>query len=314
MGYNTILGAGGVVANGLAELLLKDNQSVRLVSRTGQNIQGEVSVKADVSSLVQTVDAVEGSSIVYLCVGLAYDHKVWSELWPRIMSNVIEACKKSGAKLVFLDNVYAYGKVDGFMTESTPYNPCSKKGEIRLKIATELMGEVKAGNLKALIARAADFYGPFADKTGVPNILVFSPLFRRKKASWLGNDEVRHSFTFTPDIAKAMFALSKSESAFNQVWHVPTAPDPLTGKEFIETAAREFGVNPQYRVLSKWLVRMAGLFQTTIAELYEMLYQDEFDYLFDSSKIQNAFGLQPVSYLQGIKETVQYYQQSGTGK
>ena len=180
MGYNTILGAGGVVANGLAELLLKDNQSVRLVSRTGQNIQGAVSVKADVSSLVQTVDAVEGSSIVYLCVGLAYDHKVWSELWPRIMSNVIEACKKSGAKLVFLDNVYAYGKVDGIMTESTPYNPCSKKGEIRLKIATELTGEVKAGNLKALIARAADFYGPFADKTGVPNILDFSPLFRKK--------------------------------------------------------------------------------------------------------------------------------------
>ena len=54
---------------------------------------------------------------------------------------------------------------------------------------------------------------------------------------------------------------------------------------------------------------MAGLFQTTSAELYEMLYQNEFDYLFDSSKFQNAFGVQPVSYLQGIKETVQYYQQ-----
>ncbi len=88
-------------------------------------------------------------------------------------------------------------------------------------------------------------------------------------------------------------------------WALP----PFTGKEFIGTVAKEFGVSPGYRVFSRWMVRMAGLFQTTSAELYEMLYQNEFDYLFDSSKFQNAFGVQPVSYLQGIKETVQYYQQ-----
>ncbi len=307
MGYSTILGAGGVVANELAKLLVNDNQSVRLISRTGHSIHGATAVKADVSLLDQALDAVRGSSIVYLCVGLAYDHKVWAELWPRIMSNVIEACKRRGTKLVFLDNVYSYGKVNGVMTESTPYNPCSKKGEIRLKIATDLMDEVKAGNLRALIARAADFYGPFADKTGITNILVFKHLAQGKKAGWLANDSVRHSYTFTLDIAKAIVLLSKSDGTFNQVWHVPTAPDPLTGKEFIETAAKEFGVSPDYRVLSKWMVKMAGLFNKTIAELYEMLYQNEFDYLFDSSKFQNAFHLSPVSYHEGIKETVNYY-------
>lgn len=33
-------------------------------------------------------------------------------------------------------NVYMYGNVAGPMTENTPYAPCSKKGEIRTKIAT----------------------------------------------------------------------------------------------------------------------------------------------------------------------------------
>ena len=31
------------------------------------------------------------------------------------------------AKLIFFDNVYMYGKVNGIMTEETAFNPCSKK-------------------------------------------------------------------------------------------------------------------------------------------------------------------------------------------
>jgi hypothetical protein len=61
------------------------------------------------------------------------------------MSNVIEACKKSGARLVFFDNVYMYGRVAGPMTEVTPFNPCSAKGEIRARVATRLLDEIKQG-------------------------------------------------------------------------------------------------------------------------------------------------------------------------
>lgn len=307
MNYHTILGAGGVVANELAKLLVAEKESVKLVSRSGHIIPGATAVKADVSSLGQTIDAVKGASIVYLCVGLKYDHDVWAEMWPRIMSNTIEACKRIGARLVFFDNVYMYGRVDGVMTESTPYNPCSKKGEIRSRIAAELIDEVKAGNLHALIARAADFYGPYADKAGVPNILVFNPLAHGKKASWLVNDQVRHSYTFTLDIAKALSALSRSSDAHNQIWHLPTAPDPLTGQEFVEAVAKDFNLEPNYRVLLKWMARVFGLFDKTVAEMYEMLYQSEFEYLFDSSKFQKAFQLNPTSYRDGIKETVKYY-------
>jgi len=115
-------------------------------------------VTADVAYLDDTLKAVSGSSVAFLVVGLKYDLKVWRELWPRIMDNAIEACKRSNSKLVFFDNVYMYGKVDGVMTEETPFRPCSKKGEIRAEIATMLLNEIKAGKLTALIARSADFY------------------------------------------------------------------------------------------------------------------------------------------------------------
>ena len=98
-----------------------------------------------------------------------------------------------------------------------------------------------------------------------------------------------------------------SDEAYNQVWHLPTASNPFTGKEFVETAAKEFGVDPKYRVLSKWMLKIGGTFDKTHAESYEMLYQSEFEYLFDSSNFQNAFHLMPTSYQDGIKETANIY-------
>ena len=77
------------------------------------------------------------------------------------------------------------------MTEQTPFRPCSKKGEIRAQIATMLLNEMKTGNLTALIARSADFFGPHA-RTGIPNVLVFDKLAKGAKASWLINDSVKH--------------------------------------------------------------------------------------------------------------------------
>jgi nucleoside-diphosphate-sugar epimerase len=313
VGDLVILGAGGVVADELAKLLVSEKETVRLVSRSGRGLTGATAVTADVTAPGQAIAAVKGSSVVYLCVGLKYDAKIWARYWPRIMSNVIEACQQAGSKLVFFDNVYAYGRVDGAMTEATPFNPCSRKGEIRAKIATQLMDETKRGGLTALIARSADFYGPFADTTSVPNRLVFKPFAAGKKADWLVNDRVKHSYTFTLDIASALAALSRSDDAYNQAWHLPTAPDPLTGKEFIETAAQAFGVDVRYRVLSKSMIRLAGLFDKTVAESYEMLYQNEFPYIFDSSKFETSFRMGPTSYRDGIRKTAESYMARGSG-
>ena len=196
------------------------------------------------------------------------------------------------------------------MTESTPYNPCSKKGGIRASIATKLMDEVKAGSIRALIARAADFYGPYAEKVGIPNALIFNRVADGKKPNLLAKDSTKHSYTFTLDIASALGKLARSDKAFGQVWHLPTAPDPLTGKDFVALAAKEFGARPGYLVLSKWMLIAAGMFDRTVYEIAEMYYQNEFDYVFDSTKIQDAFGISPTPYSDGVGKTAEYYRKS----
>ncbi len=297
----TILGAGGAIGGELVKALARTRTRVRLVGRNPKSAPGDVEIlTADISDLSQTVRAVAGSDVVHLLVGLKYDCAVWQETWPRIMRNAIEACKRAGAKLVFFDNVYMYGKVAGKMTEETPFNPCSRKGELRARIAMELLSEIKTGNLTAMIARSADFYGPGA-KTSVANMLVFDKFANQSKAAWLVNDLVPHSFTFTPDAAKSLVLLTGSETAWNQTWHVPTAPAPPTGKQFIGMVAQAFGVAPRYRVLNRPMLKVAGWFDKTVAESYEMLYQSDSEYLFDSTKFVRAFEFEATSYAEGVR-------------
>lgn len=303
----TILGAGGTIANGLAKRLASRNQPFRLVSRKPkQEAHAAEIVAADVSDREQAIRAVAGSSVVHLVIGLKYDHKLWAELWPRIMANTIEACKRAGAKLIFFDNVYMYGRVDGPMTEETPFNPCSKKGEVRARIASMLIDAWKSGSIVATIARSADFYGPDASN-GLPNIMIFGMQSRNKKAMWFENRGVPHSFTYTPDAAEALLKLAEEESAWNQTWHLPTAPNPPTGREFATMAAKQFGMPPKCRRIGPAMVRFVGLMNPVVREMGEMLYQYRSSYIFDSSKYANAFGFSGTPYAEGIRATADSY-------
>ena len=300
----TILGSGGIIANHLATSLPSYTDKIRLVSRNPKVVTGkEELLSADLTSAEQVLKAVKGSDVVYLTAGLQYDSKVWQEQWPKLMQNVINACKENKSKLVFFDNVYMYGKVVGPMTEETNFNPCSLKGEVRAKIATMILDEVSKGSLTALIARAADFYGPETNNSFL-TMMVFENLKKGKAAQLMIGENLKHSFTFTPDAGKATALLGNTPSAFNQTWHLPADMNVLTMQQIVEIAAKELNAKAKITVLPKLLIQMAGLFNPIIKESVEMLYQYDSDYIFDSSKFDNAFTFNKVLYADGIRNSV----------
>lgn len=300
----TILGSGGIIAKHLATSLPLYTSNIRLVSRNPKAVTGkEELVQADLTSAEQVMKAVKGSEIVYLTAGLQYNIKVWQEQWPQLMQNVIKACIENGAKLVFFDNVYMYGKVTGPMTEETPFNPCSYKGEVRAKIATMIWDEVAKGSLTALIARAADFYGPETYNSFL-NMMVFENLKKGKSAQLMISKNLKHSFTYTPDAGKATALLGNTPSAYNQTWHLPADMNILTGQQIVEIAAKELNVKPRITVLPKLMIQMAGLFNPIIKESVEMIYQYDSDYIFDSGKFDRAFKFDKVLYADGIRNSV----------
>ncbi len=301
----TILGSGGVIGNGLARELAACTDRIRLVARHSPPVdEGNEFFPADLTDATATLAAVEGSDVAYLVAGLPYKARVWEAHWPVIMDNVIAACRKTGARLVFFDNVYLYGLVDGPMTEETPSNPCSAKGRVRARIAGRLQEAMAEGEVDALIARAADFYGPGAVNTFV-HPMVFEKLRAGKKAAWLVNDTVPHSMTYTPDACKATAVLGNTPDAFGGVWHLPTHANPPTGREFIEAVAKAYGVPAQWQVLKPWMLRLAGFFDSRISESMELLYQNRVPYIFDSTLFEERF-FAATPYSDGIRETVRW--------
>lgn len=302
----TILGAGGAIGKELARALTKYTDVIRLVSRNPKKVnEADELFSADLTSKEEVRQAVKGSDVAYLTVGLTYSLKVWQTDWPRIMQNVISACKEHKTKLVFFDNIYMYegSKLDP-ITEELPKKPPSKKGEVRAELTRMIWNAQKYKGLRALIARAADFYGPAIENVSMLTETVFNPLSEGKKASWLGGINYKHSFTYTPDAAKATALLGNTPEAYGEVWHLPTAANPYTGREWIEKIAAELGVKPKFQVAGKLLVRLMGLFNPTMKELVEMMYQYDRDYVFNSDKFEQRFGMKPTSYDVGIKEIV----------
>ncbi|AQG80310.1 NAD-dependent epimerase/dehydratase family protein [Spirosoma montaniterrae] len=301
----TILGSGGTIGTELAKALPTYTDQVRLVSRKPKAVNPtDELVSADLSDAAQVDRAVAGSDIVYLTVGYDYKIDVWRAKWPVTMQNVIAACQKHGAKLVFFDNVYMYDcDYLNPMTEETPIRPTSRKGEVRAEIAGMLLNAIKAGTLTALIARSADFYGPNNDKSVLVETVVKN-LKKGKAANWFASLDHVHTFTYTPDAARATALLGNTPDAYGQVWHVPTHTSRLTGREWVNLFAKEMNVAPKASALPVWMIGVLGWFVPIMKEFKEMSYQYDRDYVFDSSKFATRFDLKPTEPLVGVRETV----------
>ena len=303
---HTILGAGGAIGTPLAKRLKETHgKRVRIVGRNPERVNEDDEIfVANLLRAEEVHRAVAGSAVAYLCVGLPYRSKSWKQDWPRLMQYVITACQAHNTKLVFVDNVYMYApEALPHMTAQSAIGPVSKKGKIRQQIIDMLMAEVSKGKLQALIARSADFYGPNI-RNSILLELVYNNLKKGKSALWQCDATKVHSFTYTPDAAKAIAVLGNSEEAYGKVWHLPTAKDKLTGQDWVRLCATALKTKPSVFVLKRWMLKLAGVFIPLMHELEEMSYQYQYDYFFDSGDIEQTFGLTATPVEQAIQEII----------
>jgi len=301
----TILGSGGGIGVPLARELKKYTNKIRLVSRNPQKVNDTDELfPADASDLRLIDKAIAGSEVVYVTIGFKYNLKVWQKTWPPFMQEVINSCKKHNSRLVFFDNMYIYAKnTIPFMTEDVPVEPPSEKGKVRKIVRDMIFNEVEKKNLHAVIARGADFYGP-ENKSSALTLMVASNLIKGKKAQAFGNPDKIHTYTYTPDAAKATALLGNTSDAYNQEWHVPTTKERITTLGWIELIAKELNTEAKVQKVPGWMINALGLFVPIMREFPEMMYQFEQDYIFDSSKFEKRFGITATSPAEGIKKMV----------
>jgi nucleoside-diphosphate-sugar epimerase len=301
----TILGAGGAIGTELAKALNNYTNDIRLVSRNPKKVNPDDELlRADLSDASQVEKAIEGSSIVYLTVGFEYNTAIWQKMWVPLINNVINACLKHQSKLVFFDNVYAIGGDNvNHITENSPISPTSKKGQIRAEVDRLILEAMEKKNLKAIIARAPDFFSEIKAKSLLMN-LVYDNLAKGKKALWFCNAKVIHTMGYAPDLAKGTAILGNTDNAYNQIWDLPTNPEKITGEQWINLFAEEMHASNKYQVLPSWGIKMLGLFVPILKETYEMLYQYDRDYYFDSSKFNKTFNYTPTTNKEAVKKTI----------
>lgn len=301
----TILGAGGAIGVELAKALTAFTTDIRLVSRNPKPIHAtDTLFSADLSKDDDISAAVEGSTVCYLTIGFPYSTKVWQAEWLPLIQRVIKACSAHNVKLVFFDNVYAIGGDNvRHITEQSSISPTSKKGEVRAAVERVIIEAVERGKIQAIIARAPDFFSEVKAQSLLMN-LVYDNYAKGKAAQWFCNADVPHSTGYTVDLAKGTAILGNSPDAFNQIWNLPVSNQAPTGREWAAMFAEEMNVANKMQVLPSWGLWTLGVFVPILKEMYEMRYQYDREYFFDSGKFASRFNYTPTTNQEAIKRTI----------
>lgn len=302
----TILGSGGAIGTELAKALTAFTKEIRLVSRNPQKVnESDQLFPADLMDKTQLLQAIEGSEVVYVTVGFEYKYSVWQSRWIPFIKNVLDACEQHKARLVFFDNIYALNKSSlANITEESPINPSSNKGRVRAEVDRLLLKAIEEKKVQAIIARSPDFFGAEKKQNSMLMNLIYDNFKKGKAAQWFGNVDAKHTMGYTPDLAKGTAILGNSMDAYNQIWNLPTTDMAYTGRQWAALFAKEMQVKNKIIQLPSWMLRLLGIFIPVLGEVYEMSYQFEVDYVFNSSKFKNHFHFKPTDNEAAIREVV----------
>jgi len=306
---HVIFGTGPVGMAVMDALCAEDITNIRMVNRSGRTAEplpeNVELVSGDAAAPAFAIQAAEGAAYVYNALNPPYSK--WLDLFPGLQSAVLAGAEAAGAKLVVMENLYGYGDPDGQpMREDTPYNAHTRKGKLRVQMHHDLIAAHEAGRVQVVVARASDFIGPRVMQSAMGGTFVIEAAVQGKAAQVFGDVDMPHSYTYMPDIGRALVALALDDDAYGQVWHIPT-PQATTSRELLKMIYAEAGHPPKMQVVPKFLLQFVGIFQPDTGEVVEMLYEFETPFIIDDSKFTARYGWGATDMQTVVRETVAWF-------
>jgi nucleoside-diphosphate-sugar epimerase len=292
----------GPLGKWAARELVAMGHRVRLINRSGAAsglpTQAEV-IKGDAYDMAKNTELTRGASAIYQCAQPAYHQ--WPGNFPRMQAAILEAAAVNSAKFIAVENLYMYGDTGGkAIKEDTPYNAHTRKGHVRQEMTEALFAAHKAGKVRAASVRGSDFFGP-DDLIYGENL--FQPALVGKPVNAIGSLDQPHTWTFAPDFGKTLAIVGTRDAALGQAWHVPSEK-PVTQRQLIKMISDEIGQPLKIRLGTPLMLKLIGLFNPTLREISEMMYEFTQPFVMDSSAFTQAFGMQATPLAQQIRETV----------
>ncbi|MBX7043442.1 MAG: NAD-dependent epimerase/dehydratase family protein [Ignavibacteria bacterium] len=307
-GKHVIFGT-GPLGRYTAEALLQTGLEVILINRSGampSPPDGAALIKADALSIDKRSEIFSGATAIYQCAQPPY-HR-WKEEFPKLQNAVLSIAAERKAKLISAENLYMYGNTHGKpMSEDTPDNPCSSKGQVRMEMSNSLFDAWRQGTVQIAVVRGSDFFGPWEPVYGD---MIFKAAIKKKTVNMLGDLNQPHSFTYVKDFGKALAIAGTDDRATGKIWHVPSGK-PYTQNELAQMISKELGYPVKARATGKFMLSLAGMFNKSAKEVIEMLYEFNEPFILNSEAMEKTFGLTATPMEQRIKETIEWAKSQG---
>jgi nucleoside-diphosphate-sugar epimerase len=303
----------GQVGRLVAQQLTELGHDVIAVNRSGRgDIPGAKVVAGDATDPAFTARVAANAAVVYFCLNATNYHR-WDTEFPPLQLGVLAGAEAAGARLVVLDNLYAYGPTEGRdMVETMQARPTSVKARTRAAMTAELLAAHQAGRVEVAIGRASDYFGPGTTASALGET-VFGTALSGRTAQVMGDPDALHSYSYTPDVAAALITLGTQPGATGSVWHLPVAPARST-RQIIDDVYALAGQRPRSFAAGATTLRLVGIVEPAMREYLSTLYQFTNRWVVDDRKFRTAFGETATALPDALAATVSWYRKAAETK
>ena len=296
----------GQVGHPLVAQLVAHGHDVVAVNRSGRaHLPGAQIVGGDATDATFTTAVCAGADAVYFCLNAA-NYARWAEEFPPLQAGVLTGAASAGARLVVLDNLYAYGPPRGRrLVETMAADPTSAKSATRAAMTAELLRAHQAGRVEVAIGRASDYFGPGATRSALGES-VFGRALAGQPAQVMGDPDQPHSYSYTPDIAAALVILGTTAEATGEIWHLPVT-ETRTTRQVITEVYRLAGHRPRLFAAGRTTLGAIGLFVPEMREYRHTLYQFTDPWVVDDTKFRTAFAHSTAPLGDALARTLDWY-------
>jgi nucleoside-diphosphate-sugar epimerase len=303
---HVVVGAGALGLAVAAHAVARGHE-VTVATRQGRGApEGARAVSCNVADPASAIDACRGANVVTFTAAPPYAE--WATHYPAMQAGIVEGAAAAGARLVTAENVYVYGRTDAPLTEDTPWQPTSKKGELRARLNQTLLDAHRAGKVQVALGRGPDYYGPRATTNTMYGDQVFTPAVRGRAANVFGDLDAVHTWIYVDDFAAGLVALGEHEAAMGQVWHLP-CPPALTQRALLTEIYTQLGQPMRARAMPSLVLKGLAWFMPIMRELAEMEYQWQMRYDFRHDRFDRAFpgAVRVTEHKQAIEATLAWF-------
>ncbi|GAB4084077.1 NAD-dependent epimerase/dehydratase family protein [Myceligenerans cantabricum] len=300
--HHLVLGA-GPVGRHVAQQLAERGSRVTVATRSGRDtgIAGVEHVAVDAADPDALSRAAEGAVTLYNCVNPG-DYTQWERTWPPLAASFLTAVERTGAVYAITGTLYPYGPVDGPMTEDLPDAATDHKGRLRARLWADALAAHRAGRIRTVEVRGADYMGPGVGANGHISRVVPDAL-RGRTVTMMGRVDQPHTFTDVQDVARTIIAAAGEPAAHGRIWHVPSNA-PVTQRQALTDVLATAGHQPvRIRTLRGPVLAGVALVSPMMRELREMIYQFERPYVLDDTAARKQLGIEPTPWDEVCRRT-----------